>query len=83
MLSVSQIAGFLKQSFFQKKSMEQPLFLHVDTNSQKLSWSKSFGWEWSKKGVANLVSQLKSDFISRMNWWNWLIFCMQLEIYAK
>ena len=35
MLSATQIAGFLNQSFLQNKSMKQPNLLHVDTNSQK------------------------------------------------
>ena len=37
--------------------MKQSHFLHVDTNSQKIKVDrKIFGWEWSKTGVANLVS---------------------------
>ena len=50
-------AGFLNQPLLQKKLMKQPLFLHVDTNSQKLKVDqKIFGWAWSKMGVANLMT---------------------------
>ena len=59
MLSANEIAGFLNQLFLQNKLMKQPLFLYVDTNSQKLKtdW-KFFGWAWSEMDVANLVSGL-------------------------
>ena len=36
MLTAIQTAGFLNQAFLQSKSMKQPHFLYVDTNSQKL-----------------------------------------------
>ena len=42
MLSANQIAGFLNQLFFQNKSMKEPHFLHVDTNSQKLKVDRKF-----------------------------------------
>ena len=44
MLLAIQIGRFLNQAFLQSKSMKQPDFLHVDTNSQKLKvdW-KVFG----------------------------------------
>ena len=43
----NQIAGFFNQSYLQNKSMKQPDFLHVDTNSHKLKLDqKSFGWAW-------------------------------------
>ena len=59
MLPAIQIVRFLNQAFLQSKSMKQPHFLHVDTNSQKLkvNW-KRFGRAWSKMSVANLVSGL-------------------------
>ena len=59
MLLAIQIGRFLNQAFLQSKSMKQPDFLHVDTNSQKLKvdW-KVFGGAWSKISVANLVSGL-------------------------
>ena len=59
MLSANQIAGFLNEPFLQNKSMKQPHFLHIDTNSQqsKADW-KSCGRGWSKMGVVNLVSGL-------------------------
>ena len=37
MLSANQITGFVNQLFLQNKSMKQPRFLHVCTNSQKSS----------------------------------------------
>ena len=37
MLSAKQIPGFLSQLFFQNKSMKQPHFLHIETNSQKFT----------------------------------------------
>ena len=40
MLSTNQSAGFLNQS----KSMKQPHFLHVDTNSQKFKVDPNFFW---------------------------------------
>ena len=35
MPSANEIAGFLSQLFLQSRSMKQPHFLHVDTNSQE------------------------------------------------
>ena len=59
MFSASQIAGFFNQPYLQNKSMEQPNFLHVDTNSHKLIVDqKNFGWAWSEMGVASLVTGL-------------------------
>ena len=50
MLSTNQIAGFLNQLFLQNKSMKQPHFVHVDTNSQKLKVDQNFlvghGQKW-------------------------------------
>ena len=53
------IAGVLNQVFLQNKSMKQPHFYYVDTNSQelKVDW-KFFGWACSKLGMANVVSGL-------------------------
>ena len=42
MLSANQIAGLSNQLFFQNKSMKQPQFVHVDTNSQKLKFIENF-----------------------------------------
>ena len=36
MFSANQIAGFFNQPYHQNKSMKQPEFLHVDTNSHEL-----------------------------------------------
>ena len=59
MLSANQIARFLNQPFLQDKSIKQPNFLHVDTNSQKLKVDQNlFGWVQSKMGLANLVPVL-------------------------
>ena len=59
MLSANQIAGFSNQPFLQNKSMKQPHFLHVDTNSEKLKVDrKVFSWASPKMSVANLVSGL-------------------------
>ena len=55
MLSANQIAGFLNQLFPQNKSMNQPHFLHVDTNSQKFKVDrKCFGWAWSNQSGLGL-----------------------------
>ena len=35
-----------------------------------------FGWLWSKMGTAFRIMEL----MSRMNWWNELIFCMLIQI---
>ena len=49
MLLAIQITGFLNQPYLQNKSMKQPHFLHVDTDSQKSKvYRKVFGWAWSK-----------------------------------
>ena len=47
------------------------IFLDVDTNSHilKVDW-KSFGWAWSRIGVANMPLDSKINCISRMNRWN-------------
>ena len=50
MLSADQIAGFLNQLFLQNKSMNQPHFLHVDTNPQKLKADRKFGLGMVKNG---------------------------------
>ena len=55
----NQIAGFFNQQYLQDKSMKQPDFLHVDTNSQKLKVDRKIcGLVWSEKGVASLVTGL-------------------------
>ena len=57
MFSANQIAGFFNQPYPQNKSMKQPDFLHVDTNSHKLKVNRKIcGWAWSEKGLANLVT---------------------------
>ena len=62
MFSVNQISGFFNQPYLQKKSMKQPDFLHVDTNSHKLkAKQKVFEWAWSEMGLASM------DCISRIN----------------
>ena len=59
MFSANQIAAFFNQPYFQKKSMKQPDFLHVDTNSQKLKVDqKIWEWTWSELGMASLVTEL-------------------------
>ena len=50
-----RLQDFFNQPLLQNKSVKQPDFLHVDTNSHKLKVDqKVFGWEWSKIGVAIL-----------------------------
>ena len=59
MFSANQIAGFFNQLYLQNKSMKQPDFLHVDTNSHKSKVDqKILGWAWSEMGVASLVTGL-------------------------
>ena len=53
MFSANQIAGFFNQPYLQNKSMKEPDFLHVDTNSHKLKVDQKF---WV--GVASLVTGL-------------------------
>ena len=69
MFSANQIAGFFNQPYLQNKSMKQPDFLHVDTNSLKLKVDQNFlGWAWSKKWVWLVSSQdSKIDCISGMH----------------
>ena len=60
-LQPNQIAGFFNQPYLQSKSMKQPDFLHVDTNSHKLKLNeKFFELEWSEMGVASLVMELSN-----------------------
>ena len=50
-----RLQDFFNQPLIWNKSVKQPDFLHVDTNSHKLKVDqKVFGWEWSKIGVAIL-----------------------------
>ena len=59
MFSANQIAEFFNQPYLQNKSMKQPGFLHVDTNSHKLKVDqKNLGWAWSEMGVASQVTGL-------------------------
>ena len=59
MFSANQIAGFFNQPYLQNKSMKEPDFLHVDTNSHKLKVDqKFFGLTWPEMGVASLVTGL-------------------------
>ena len=41
-LSANQIAGFLNEPFLLNKSIKQLVFLHVDTNAQKLKVDRFF-----------------------------------------
>ena len=67
MLSANQNAGFLL--FLQNKSMKQPHFLHVDTNSQKLKVDRKFfvdmvkKWMWSSWSLDSKIDYLKNDQI--------------------
>ena len=54
MFSASQIAELFNQPYLQKKSIKQPGFLHIDTNSHKLKVDQTlFGWVWSEVGVSS------------------------------
>ena len=49
----------LKLTVLKNEQMENLIFLHVDTDSQKLKADqKVFGWAWSKMDMANLVMGL-------------------------
>ena len=49
MFSVNQIARFFNQLYLQNKSIKQPYFKHVDTNSHKLEVDqKMFEWDSQK-----------------------------------
>ena len=57
--SANQNAAFFNQPYHQNKSIKQPDFLHVDTNSHKLKVDqKIWGWAWSEMGMASLVTRL-------------------------
>ena len=61
MFSANQIAGFFNQPYLQNKSMRQPVFLHVNTNSRQLKIDqKIFGWAWSEMGLTSLVTGLEN-----------------------
>ena len=79
MFSANQIAGFFNQPYLQNKLM--PGFLHVETNLHKLKLIKIFFGVCGQKWVWPVWSQdSKIGCISRMNWWNELIFCMVVQI---
>ena len=42
-----------------------------------------FGWWWSKMDMAFWSWDSKSCYITRMNWWSELIFCMVTQIQGK
>ena len=44
MFSANQIAGFFNQPYLQNKSVKQPDFLHVDTNSYKFKVNQKLVW---------------------------------------
>ena len=45
--------------YMNNEQMELTDFLHAGTNSSKLKVTqKFFGWEWSKMGVASLVTEI-------------------------
>ena len=77
MFSANQIAGFFNQPYLQKKSVKQPDFLHVGTNSHKLKVDQNIlGWLWSEMIMASLITglqNLKSELM------NELIFCMLVQ----
>ena len=76
-----KLQGFLiNHIYFQNKSMKQPDFLLVDTDSKVIVDPNISGWTWSEIGEANLATGLKNDCISRMNGWSALIFCMLVQI---
>ena len=59
MFSANQIVGFFNQPHLHSKSMKEPVFLHVDTNSHKLKIGGNFfGRVWSEVGVTSLVMGL-------------------------
>ena len=59
MFTANQITGFFNQPYLQNKSIKQPVFLHVDTNSHELIVDQNFfGWTWSQMGLASLVMGL-------------------------
>ena len=67
MFSVNQVAGIFNQPYLQNKSMKQPDFLHVDTNSLKLKVDQIFfGWEWSSghRTLKLTVSQECTDEVN-------------------
>ena len=50
---------FFNQPYLLNKSMKEPDFLLVDTNSHKLKVDQNFfGWVWLEMGVASLVTAL-------------------------
>ena len=67
-LSANRIVGFFNQPFLQNKSMKQPDFLHVNTNSRILKVIRIFLGGYSQKLVWPVWPQYsKTDCVSRMN----------------
>ena len=55
--------------------------MHVDTDSQKLKTGQKFIGRHGQKWMWPVWSRdFKIDFISKMNRWNKLIFCMLVQI---
>ena len=70
-LSVNQIAGLFNQPYLQNKSMKQPYFLHVDTNSHKLKVDQKIWCERGQRWVWPACSQDSKIYcISRISRWN-------------
>ena len=57
--SANQITAFFNQPYLQNKSMKQPDFLHVDTNSHKSTVDqKKVWWASPEMDVTSLVTGL-------------------------
>ena len=86
MFSANQISGFCNQPYLQKKQINEIAWffcmviqIHIDLKLTKIFWS-GYGqnwlwpvWSWD----------IKIGCVSRMNWWDELIFCMLVEIQAR
>ena len=66
------------QPYLQNKSIKLPDILHVYTSSHIFSCSKILEWTWSKMGHRTQDPEI--GYISSMNWWNELIFCVVVQI---
>ena len=76
-----RLQDFLINHISRTNQWNSLIFLHVDTNSQKLKVDqKIWGWACQKWMWPVLSRDSKINCISRMNWWNELIFYMLVEI---
>ena len=70
MLWAIQVAGFLKQIFFQNKWMKYPYFLHFDTNAKKFKVDQNIfvlTWVWMQPVFKTLKLTVSKEWKDEIN----------------